>query len=91
MSLTEDSRQAVSLHSSTLADLVSAVRDLAEEVDTCRRQLSADGPIGHSADPELDRARIRLDVAHQRLIDAVHAAQAAREPCQRYVDRVFPT
>jgi hypothetical protein len=86
----EESRQAVSRHHSAVADLVSAVRDLAEEVDTCRRQLSADGPIGPSGDPELDRARVRLDLAHQRLIEAAQAAQASREPCQQYVDRVFP-
>ena len=90
MGATEQSRQAVSRHRSALADLVSAVHDLAEQVDTCRRQLTADGPIGHSADPELDRARVRLDAAHQRLIEAAHDAQAAREPCLRYIDRVFP-
>ena len=90
MGATEESRQAVSRHRSALADLVHAVRDLTEEVDTCRRQLSADGPVGRSADVDLDRARARLDVAHQRLIEAAQAAQASREPCQRYVDRVFP-
>jgi uncharacterized membrane protein YccC len=90
LAATEESRQAVSRHRSALADLVYAVRDLAEAVDTCRRRLSADGPIGQCADPGLDRARERLDVAQQRLIEAAHAAHASREPCLRYVDRVFP-
>jgi len=86
----EESRQAVTRHRSALADVVQAVRELAETVQACRRQLSTHGPIGASENPDLDRARRCLDIAHQRLIDAAYAAAASREPGLRYVDRVFP-
>jgi hypothetical protein len=90
MGVAEESRQAASSYHSEVADVVDAVRDLADLVDGCRHRLSPQGPIGGSADPDLERARLRLDVAHQRLTEAAQAARGSKEPVQRYLERTFP-
>jgi len=90
MGVAEESRQAAAGYGTGVADVVDAVRKLADLVDACRQQLSAQGPIGGSADPDLERARLRLDVAHQRLTEAAETARGSRDPVQKYLDRTFP-
>lgn len=90
MGAAEESRQAAGSYRSKVADIVDAVRNLADLVDTCRHDLSSQGPMGGSADPDLERARQRLDTAHQRLTEAADAARGSQEPVRHYLDRAFP-
>jgi hypothetical protein len=90
MGVAEESRQAAGSYLELVADVVGAVRNLADLVDSCRHDLSPQGPIGGSADPDLERARQRLDIAHQRLTEAADAASGSQDPVRHYLDRAFP-
>ena len=91
MGVSEAARQAVDQHRTAVEDVVQALLELAADLDVCRRQLAGDGPIGISADPDLDRARHGLQTARRALAEAADRARASADPAQRYVQRVFPS
>jgi hypothetical protein len=90
MGLVQDAHAAVAGYRERADEAAQALNLLAEQVQALAERLSAHGPLGASADPDLARAREHLDAAWSRLLAAAACAEASRAPCQEYVQRALP-
>lgn len=90
MGLVQDVHAAVTRYAESASAAATAATDLAGQLDALTERLSAHGPLGASADPELALARSRLAAARQRLSAAAEAADASGSRAQLYANRAFP-
>lgn len=90
MGLAQDAQAATGRYEDAARATEAIARHLAAAADALADRLSSHGPLGSSADPDLDRARFRLVTARQRLLAAAEATQASAEQARAYADRAFP-
>ena len=89
MGLVQDAHGAVGRYEVSARETGSAAHDLAASIAALADRLSGHGPLGSSADPDLERARTRLSIARQRLLAAAEATRASASQARQYVDRAF--
>jgi hypothetical protein len=90
MGLVQDVHAAVTRYGDSATTTALAAADIARQVEVMFEQLSTEGPLGSSQDPDLARAKGGLSRARQRLVAAAEAASASQDRVNQYADQAFP-